>query len=58
MKDQQMEEERNQAPKELPGKVRRSTANPPENRPRLDADLSSETPETYRFIREFNIGGK
>lgn len=58
MKDEQREQERNAEPRELPGKVDRALDSTPTGRPRLDAEKSSEIPESYRFIREFNVGGK
>lgn len=60
MKDEQRQREENEEPKQLPGKVGRTLDTPPvvDGRPTLDADRSSETPESYRFIREFNVGGK
>ena len=53
MKDEQREREAAE-PNPLPGKVGKRQ----HSQPRLDADRSSEAPESYRFIREFNVGGK
>jgi len=59
MKDQQMQEEQDAEPKALPGKVHtRPGATFTDTHPRLDAERSSEIPESYRFVREFNVGGK
>jgi hypothetical protein len=59
MKDQQMREEKKEEPKALPGKVHtRPATSTPSTRPRLDAERSSEIPETYRFVRKLNVGGK
>lgn len=59
MKDQQMREEQKEEPRALPGKVHtRPATSTPSTRPRLDADRSTEIPESYRFIREFDVGGK
>jgi len=59
MKDQQMREEQNKEPKVLPGKVHtRPETSTPSTRPRLSAEDPSELPESYRFIQEFNVGGK
>jgi len=60
MKDEQRQREENEEPRELPGKAGRTFDTPPivDGRPTLDAERSSEIPESYRFIREFNVGGK
>lgn len=60
MKDEQREQEENAKPKELPGRANRTLDNAPiiTGRPSLNAEESTEIPETYRFIREFNVGGK
>jgi len=58
MKDQQLREEEKEEPRALPGKVHTRPGGSTATHPRLDADRSSEIPETYRFIREFNVGGK
>lgn len=57
MKNQQREEVENAEPNQLPGKVERTLDSPP-TVPSLDAQRSSEIPESYRFIQEFNVGGK
>ena len=59
LKNQQREEVENAEPNQLPGKVERTLDTPPTlPRTNLEAERSSEIPETYRFIREFNVGGK
>lgn len=60
MKNEQRTQEENANPTQLPGKVNRALDTSPiiEGRPTLDADSKSEIPNTFRFVDEFNVGGK